>query len=495
MAAIARFRNRAIQRLKAQNVTIAKAALNRLRSKILKQIDSIAKQLNINHPNQKFDTYAAILAFKSIGETLAKSLKLPNFEKLTLIMKKIDESTDISNPRIKRLYNQFKSEAELNEEIAANCIWEQIKRLEIPEIFKIDGIVEELKQLQKNVETKAEELTKRTKNKLIDEKREKLLQIHTKKQNKKIFDRIEIPLSKEEKKILSGLAEEFVDMDLDKQSVRTISIRANVEQLCEKLRKIGFIHPIKDQACSCERLMFLSDLEIIKHYNSVITGTLNWFSGSDNFQKVKSVVESILRKSCLLTLKRKFKMKSIQQALDIYGRNVAVKTQNKTYSLITKDEVAKYRNSFNLSEGKNENEFNLYKIIDKVKYRSHGLSFFHNCAVVNCEIKDIEIHHINKLQRKRDYNGVTTVIDKKGRPVKGLRAVLTSINRKQIPLCRLHHMEMERGKYHELNKGIINEVLNRNSTKYPLKMPKDFKIVFEGSPFVYDKSNKNTKKS
>lgn len=495
LAAIARFKNRSIQRLKTQNVNIAKAALNRLRSKMLKQIDFIAKQLNISYSNQKLDTYSAILAFKNIGVTLAKSLKLSNFEELTRIMEKIDENTNISNPAIKRLYNQFKSEAELNEEIAANCVWEQIKRLENSEMFKIEGIGQELKLLQKDMETKAEEIAKRTKNKLIDEKRGKLLQIHTKKQNKKIANRIGTPLSNEEKEILIELAYKLAEMDLEKESVRTISIRANIEQFCKKLRENGFIHPIKEQACSCNKLTLLSDVEIISHYNSVITGTLSWFSGADNFQKVKSVIEHILRKSCLLTLKRKFKMKSFQQAYDIYGRDVAVKKQDKIYSLITKDEVSKYRNSFNLGKGKNENEFNLYKIIDKVKLRSHGLTFLHSCVVVGCENKDIEIHHINKLQRKRNNNGIITVIDKKGEQVKGLKAVLTSINRKQLPLCRFHHIEMEEGKYHELNKNIINEVLNKNSIKYSLKMPKDFKTVFEGNPFVYNKLSNNSKKS
>ena len=47
--------------------------------------------------------------------------------------------------------------------------------------------------------------------------------------------------------------------------------------------------------------------------------------------------------------------------------------------------------------------------------------------------------------------GKFSVLDRKGRRVKGLPAVLTSINRKQLLLCHEHHLDFESGKYHPLD--------------------------------------------
>lgn len=57
-----------------------------------------------------------------------------------------------------------------------------------------------------------------------------------------------------------------------------------------------------------------------------------------------------------------------------------------------------------------------------------------------------------------DLDGSTFVIDRKGRRVKDLPAILTMLNRKQLPLCRKHHLEFEKGIFSNLDTGKLKPV-------------------------------------
>jgi len=111
------------------------------------------------------------------------------------------------------------------------------------------------------------------------------------------------------------------------------------------------------------------------------------------------------------------------------------------------------------------------------------------CSVLNCkETNDIEVHHVRALERNVNKDGIRSVVDIKGTRVKGLPAVLTAINRKQMPLCTKHHLEFERGEYSQLDYVKLSAVLNRNSTKFPLPVPKDsdFIPILKGDVFSFE---------
>jgi len=109
--------------------------------------------------------------------------------------------------------------------------------------------------------------------------------------------------------------------------------------------------------------------------------------------------------------------------------------------------------------------FNLSDILNKHLSRlSISKSYFVRCAVYGCANSDIEIHHVKKLDRKVSYSGMVNVLNRKGKRVKGLPAVHTAINRKQLPLCRKHHLEFETGKYTTLDNKYLSSLYN---TKIP----------------------------
>ena len=85
---------------------------------------------------------------------------------------------------------------------------------------------------------------------------------------------------------------------------------------------------------------------------------------------------------------------------------------------------------------------------------------FSQCAVSDCTHVDIEIHHIRKLSRKIEKDGKISILDRSGRRIKGSQALLSAINRKQLPLCKMHHMLFEQGEFHDLDASFLNPIYN-----------------------------------
>ena len=169
-----------------------------------------------------------------------------------------------------------------------------------------------------------------------------------------------------EKKDLLDLAKEFTVLGSDKSSHRRISIQAPINETFAKFRLKGYVHPIKDKAMGNSKLGFHTDSEIVLHFNYMIRGLLNWFSGADNFSKVKGLAQ-ILRKSCVLTLANKHK-KNQNWVYTVYGNEIMIKGkgQNKI-TLITRSNILNYPNKFNLkSDGSSIDHFDLDKMIGKI---------------------------------------------------------------------------------------------------------------------------------
>lgn len=103
------------------------------------------------------------------------------------------------------------------------------------------------------------------------------------------------------------------------------------------------MHPIKNQASCCLKLVFFSEDDIIRYYNSTIRGILSGFAGADNCLRVIKIVESIIKHSCWLTLKKKFKLKNIREVQNVYTKNIVVGMKKKCGSqLISRKDVVKH---------------------------------------------------------------------------------------------------------------------------------------------------------
>ena len=79
---------------------------------------------------------------------------------------------------------------------------------------------------------------------------------------------------------------------------------------------------------------------------------------------------------------------------------------------------------------------------------------------------------------------MVSVINTQSKRVRGLPAVMTSLHRKQLPLCRKHHLEFEVGKFSPLDCSKLSSVLG----KIPKLKNSDFESIFKGNDFSLDNS-------
>lgn len=78
-------------------------------------------------------------------------------------------------------------------------------------------------------------------------------------------------------------------------------------------------------------------------------------------------------------------------------------------------------------------------------------ALFSECAVKGCSKRDIEVHHVRALRRVR--HGYTIESIKSGRKtLKGRAMIESALSRKQIPLCKKHHVQ-----WHKLNPIQLDE--------------------------------------
>lgn len=212
-------------------------------------------------------------------------------------------------------------------------------------------IIEALKNFEKNVIISA-----------MDKKKQSFISEDFKKSNNKVSSDLYLKIEKKQENLLK-LAPEFVKVEAAETKTVNIKIGANLKEIIDKLRIKGYFHRTKNRPTSNLSLVNFSDVEIIKNYNIIMHGLLNWFSGADNFHSVKGVIEA-LRKSCALTLKLKHKYKSLHQIYTTYGLNI----RTNEVKLCPRIKVLNRKKRFNLSKNQNKLDYNdLWYFVKTVK--------------------------------------------------------------------------------------------------------------------------------
>lgn len=480
-------KNKSIARFLESDKRLARAKSYQLYSNVLTQFGVISEKLKMKLKDEKHkDSLSLLFAYRSIGSIIMKKLLLTSWNQFSELLTLMDSPNFLLkkpiNPAIARWISYLTTEADRLNEFNATILRDKLTSLAKSEFSKEMSIgqADKIKEIQLLYLNDLNRIIDESLNPAIEKRRQSVI--------KKFNINIKAPsgLNSEEKDLLY-LAKELTILGADKSSPRRITIQAPIKDTFAKFRLKGYVHPIKDKAIGNSKLQFHTDSEIVLHFNSVIRGLLSWFSGADNFSKVKGLAQ-LLRKSCVLTLANKHK-KNQNWVYTVYGSEITVKgkEQNKIM-LITRSNILNYSNKFNLkSDESSMDHFDLDNMIGKIFKLNHSLEFFANCAVKDCsESENIEVHHIRRLHRKVESDGNISVLNLKGERVKGLAAILTTLNRKQIPLCHKHHLEFESGKFSPLDYNKLNVVLGN----IPKPKNSDFKPIFDGKPFILEKSPK-----
>ena len=233
-----------------------------------------------------------------------------------------------------------------------------------------------------------------------------------------------------------------------------VKVEIPIKRVIEKLHIKGMCdkngYPI-----SKGKLTVYDDADIIEHYNSVLNGYLNFYSGTTKTNP-KYRIYYILKFSCAKTLAHKHKS-SMAKILKELGPNLKIEKEIK----FRRNSTHKKTRTVTLTPNKTfkQPKFLLGKQLKDPSSIMIGKftrsKLFATCLI--CGSPDrIEMHHLNSLKNI------------KPRTFAQLHGY---VRRKQIPLCAPHHRDVTHGKYNGIP---LRELLARTQLTYnPDNIPEE----------------------
>lgn len=208
-----------------------------------------------------------------------------------------------------------------------------------------------------------------------------------------------------------------------------------VTHIMSKLQEAGFIKTYTDQTGvsklvpnAITRWIFLDHRSIILRYNAVIRGLINYYSFVDNKYSFHSIINLFIHHSCAKTLARKLNLLNRAQAFAKFQRYLSSPEDNKLkpISLCTLDNLKK-NTKLLTKQTTNSVEVINWSLRTQI-------SPFEPCWVCG-ESKDVEMHHVKHIRSTKP---------------SGLVALMSTLNRKQIPVCKPCHLKIHKGLYDDI---------------------------------------------
>lgn len=218
-----------------------------------------------------------------------------------------------------------------------------------------------------------------------------------------------------------------------------------VQTILDKLTIAGFIKTYTDDNGNTKlvpnaitKWIFLDHRSIILRYNAVIRGLINYYGFVDNLYSFHPIVNLFLHHSCAKTLARKFNLDNRAKAFKEFGRFLEAPGEGKLKAMGLYAPKHFKKNIKILQKHKT------VKIdpFDVVNWNLRTqIGFFEPCWVCGME-NDTEMHHVKHLR-------------KAGVKPDGFTALMSTLNRKQIPVCKSCHNKIHQGAYNGMK---LNEL-------------------------------------
>lgn len=217
-----------------------------------------------------------------------------------------------------------------------------------------------------------------------------------------------------------------------KRAERRLIINAPLNNIIEKLYKNKFVrknHLNKVISKGRKDLVNHSHFDIIRFYNWRIRGILNFYSFAANYSSLSRIVW-LLSLSCALTIALKYKLTTARKAFTRFGRNL--EDPETGVSLYSEPEM-KVKHDYKTDSGNVENLYSNLQGSPNGTLTNKMLDA--KCAICG-SANQIEMHHVRKASdiRSKIRTGNSTYLQWVG-----------GFLRKQIPLCRYHHLLLHKG--------------------------------------------------
>lgn len=210
-----------------------------------------------------------------------------------------------------------------------------------------------------------------------------------------------------------------------------LKLRIPKDRIINSLHQKGFCNTL-GQPLSLGRITAYEDVDIIAHFSAVYRGITNFYSGTE-CTHTKYRIRYILIYSCYHTLAHKFRS-SVSKMRTKYGPDVKI---TRKYPPDSRGKIKTTEISFDKVETKSKWQTN-HKFEDPFKrymgkYTRSKIGG--ECAICQSRL-NVEMHHIKTLKNIRP---------------RTFDELFGYVNRKQIPLCRTHHVEVTKGRYNGLD--------------------------------------------
>ena len=201
---------------------------------------------------------------------------------------------------------------------------------------------------------------------------------------------------------------------------------APLKEVVQKLIEKGFAKG-EGQPCRNGKFVNLGLPEIIEHYKSIETGIRQFYAGANNQHRLSGRVHYILKYSCALTIASKMKLRTLSRVFGKYGKDLSI-VDDKGRIIISYPSAQGTVTNSHLVAGCTPVNL-IEKLSERVKKGRMDLKG--QCKLCGSS-EDIEFHHIRKISLgKKDW----------------LTNMMAKTNRKQIPVCRMCHSSIHKGKY------------------------------------------------
>jgi group II intron reverse transcriptase/maturase len=209
----------------------------------------------------------------------------------------------------------------------------------------------------------------------------------------------------------------------------TPTLKAPTRKLVERLCQKGFCEA-DGWPISQKRWFRLDADQVIRLYNSILQGLLNYYRFVDNFASLGRI-QYIMRYSLAKTLANKYKL-SMRQIFQKHGRNLRfqwVRSNGETAMVEFKE---------NTDWSVDKEAFAIYPPdLDLLGWQTSlrtRSKLGYPCLI--CGTPDnVEMHHVRHIRKMG------------ARKPKGFLRVMRALNRKQIPVCKTCHLKIHNGEY------------------------------------------------
>ena len=212
-----------------------------------------------------------------------------------------------------------------------------------------------------------------------------------------------------------------------------VRLEAPMAKLIQKALQNGFYRNDggKIRPTGRTNLINLDHADIITYYNQVIRGIMNYYSFADNRASLGSLIHG-LKHSCALTLALKYKVGERAKVFKKFGSLLQCKETGRKLELPQRFE----RTNFFQVNVADPNIALSRSWSNKLTKSNIGKG----CLICN---KKAEMHHVKTIQDLK-----SKMAAKSGK-IDFWTFQMRAINRKQIPLCRDHHLRMHHNKLDE----------------------------------------------